>query len=129
MIRYLTAEQVLFLHSRVIAETGGKHGVRDLGALLFALGRPRAAFEGKDLQPDLFAKAAGLLESLLKGRSFVDGSERSAIAAAAVFLRLNGQRLEAKNPDLATFTRACARAELSFEEIAGWLREHCEPVN
>ncbi|MBI4401374.1 MAG: hypothetical protein HY581_07075 [Nitrospirae bacterium] len=30
---YLEPEQVLFLHDRLIEETGGEHGVRDLGGL------------------------------------------------------------------------------------------------
>jgi len=30
---YLSSEQVLFIHSRLIDETGGAHGVRDLGLL------------------------------------------------------------------------------------------------
>ncbi len=32
-MKYLTAEQVLFIHARVISETGGSHGIRDLGLL------------------------------------------------------------------------------------------------
>ena len=32
-MKYLTAEQVLFIHSRIVAETGGSHGVRELGLL------------------------------------------------------------------------------------------------
>jgi hypothetical protein len=34
MTHYLTPEQVLFLHSRLIAETGGSQGLRDLDMLL-----------------------------------------------------------------------------------------------
>ena len=40
---YLSVEQVLFLHDRLIEETGGEHGVRDLGGLESALARPHAA--------------------------------------------------------------------------------------
>ena len=31
MTHFLTPEQVLFIHSRITNETGGEHGVRDLG--------------------------------------------------------------------------------------------------
>jgi prophage maintenance system killer protein len=47
-------KQVLFIHSRLVAETGGSHGVRDLGLLESAVARPRATFDGKELYPELF---------------------------------------------------------------------------
>jgi death-on-curing protein len=53
-VRYLTAEQVLFISARLVAETGGMHGVRDVGLLRSAVERPRAAFGGKGLYRDLF---------------------------------------------------------------------------
>ncbi len=37
---YLTTEQVLFIHDRMIEETGGQDGVRDLALLESALARP-----------------------------------------------------------------------------------------
>ena len=51
---YLSAEQVLFLHDRLIEETGGEHGVRDLGGLESALARPQAAFGDTEFYPDIF---------------------------------------------------------------------------
>jgi len=100
MTHYLTPEQVLFLHSRLIAETGGGHGVRDLGMLLSALGRPQATFDEKDLYPDLFSKAAALMDSLVCNHPFVDGNKRTAITAAALFLGANGYRfvVESQQP-------------------------------
>jgi prophage maintenance system killer protein len=38
-MNYLTPEQVLFIHSRLAAETGGSHGVRDQGLLESAVAR------------------------------------------------------------------------------------------
>ena len=40
---YLTVEQILFLHARLVAETGGSHGVRELGSLLSTVARPQAS--------------------------------------------------------------------------------------
>ena len=36
IVIYLTAEQILFIHARLVDETGGSHGVRDLGLLMSA---------------------------------------------------------------------------------------------
>ena len=58
---YLSPEQLLFLHARLVDETGGSHGVRDLNMLLSALGRPQASYDNRDLYPDIYTKAAALM--------------------------------------------------------------------
>jgi death-on-curing protein len=123
-MNYLTAEQVLFIHSRIIAETGGAHGLRDLGLLLAAVGRPQATFDERDLYPDLFAKAAALLQSLIGNHAFIDGNKRTAITAAGLFLHINGYQLTANNNELAAFTLHCARGLASFDQMSDWLRRN-----
>ncbi len=125
---YLTPEQILFLHARLIAETGGGHGLRDLALLESALSRPRATFGGQDLYPDLFAKAAALMDSLLRNHPFVDGNKRTGITAAALFLVQNGRRLTATNAEVEAFVRRAVEAELDVAEIAEWLQAHSIPV-
>jgi death-on-curing protein len=124
MIAYLTVEQVLFIHMRLIAETGGSAGVRDLDLLASAVGRPRASFGGQDLYPDLYHKAAALLDSLVRNHPFVDGNKRVGIAAAGLFLRRNGLRLTASNAELEQFTLQVARSEASMEQMVAWLKSH-----
>ncbi len=124
MTHYLTPEQVLFLHSRVIAETGGAHGVRDLGMLLSALARPMATFENKNLYPDLFSKAAALMDSLVRNHPFMDGNKRTAIAAAGIFLRFNHHQLIVENDEMVRFTLACAQSQLPLDEITSWFKLH-----
>jgi death-on-curing protein len=84
-MNYLTVEQVLFIHARLIAETGGEHGVLDLGLLQSAVSRPHETYGGQNLYPDLFLKAAALLESLIGNHAFVDGNKRTAITSAGLF--------------------------------------------
>lgn len=124
MIRYLTPEQVLFLHSRLIQETGGAHGVRDLSMLLSAVGRPRASFDGEDLYPDLFSRAAALLDLLIRNHPFVDGNKRTAITAAGLFLTINGRQLTVEDEEMVRFTLACAQSQHTLDEIVAWLRGH-----
>jgi death-on-curing protein len=126
---YLTPEQVLFVHSRLISETGGEHGVRDLGMLLSALGRPQASFEGNDLYPDLWLKTAALMDSLIRNHPFLDGNKRSAIASAALFLRANGVELVVENKEMARFTLGCAQSRHTLDEMAAWFRRHTSPLS
>jgi death on curing protein len=128
MMQYLLPEQVLFLHSRLIAETGGAHGVRDLGMLLSALGRPQATFEDQELYPDLFTKTAALMDSLVRNHPFVDGNKRTAVTAAGIFLWINHYQLVVENEEMVRFTLACAQAQLSMAEMTDWFRDHSSPA-
>ncbi|HXV21340.1 MAG TPA: type II toxin-antitoxin system death-on-curing family toxin [Desulfuromonadales bacterium] len=123
-MEYLTAQQVLFIHHRLVTATGGSHGVRDLGALPAAVARPQATFEGVDLYPDLFAKAATLFESLIRNHPFVDGNKRTAVSAAGLLLRRNGFALAASPEELYAFTMAMATGEASQAEARVWLATH-----
>jgi len=127
-VNFLTAEQVLFIHSRLIDSTGGAHGVRDTGLLKSAVARLEATFEGKDLYPDIFHKTAALMESLARNHPFIDGNKRTAITAAGIFLRLNGHLFTASQIDLEKFTLRVAMGKVSLQAAAKWFREKSKPV-
>lgn len=124
MTQYLTPEQVLFLHCRLISEISGGQGVRDLRMLLSALGRPQAIFDEKELYSDLYSKTAALIDSFVRNHPFVDGNKRAAIASAALFLRINGCRLFVENEEMVRFTLACAQSQTSFDEIRDWFKRY-----
>lgn len=127
-MKYLSAEQLLFIHARLIEETGGSHGVRDLGMLLSAAGRPQASFDGQDLYSDLFSKAAALMESLIRNHPFVDGNKRTGVTAAGLFLQRNGYRLTANNTDLVSITMEIAQSQSDVEELTIWFRDNSQPL-
>jgi death on curing protein len=128
-VNYLTAEQILFLHARLVAETGGSHGLRDLSLLLSAVGRPQASFDDQDLYPDLFTKAAALMDSLINNHPFVDGNKRTGIAAAALFLLANGCHLQVLSTELEKFTLEVAQSQHTIEEIAAWLQSNAHLID
>ena len=86
---HLTVADVLGMHAVLMQRYGGATGVRDPGALEAALFRPQTGYYN-----DIVAEAAALLESLAVNHPFVDGNKRIAFAAADVFLRINGWRLQ-----------------------------------
>lgn len=124
----LTPEQVLFIHSRVIDETGGRHGLRDLALLQSAVSRPAAAFENRDLYPTLFHKAAALMESLARNHPFIDGNKRTAITSAALFLMMNGYVLVAPQREVVDFAVAVSTGKVDCGGAAEWFREHTTRV-
>jgi death-on-curing protein len=125
-VEYLTLEEVLLLHARLIQRTGGSGGVLDMGLLESALARPRATFGGKDLYSSLWHKAAALMHSLIKNHPFVDGNKRTALTATGLFLELNGYTMTASNKEALDFTRQVVLGEIDIPAMAAWLEIHCQ---
>ena len=121
-MRHLALAEVLELHHRILEQTGGVSGVRDLGALQSALAQPRMTFGGEDLYPDLPAKGAALGFSLIQNHPFVDGNKRTGHAALEAFLMLNGFELAATIDDGEAVVLAVATGRLTREGLTEWVR-------
>jgi death-on-curing protein len=126
VVDYLSIEQILLLHELQMDRFGGSRGLRDRGGLESAAARPAMTFGGEDLYPDIAAKAAALMHSLVMNHPFVDGDKRVGISAAELFLELNDVRLGARDKDLEELTLSVARAELDAESLAIWFRQRLE---
>ncbi len=68
MMRFLTLIEVLELHRKVIEQSGGAFGIRDIGLLESAIAQPQMTFGGKELYPSLLEKAAALGFSIIMNR-------------------------------------------------------------
>jgi death-on-curing protein len=123
-MRYLGLAEVTWLHDRIIGNSGGSPGLRDLGLLEAALAQPPAAFDGLDLYPDLIAKASSLCFSLVNGHAFVDGNKRIGHAAMEMFLLPNGARLVAEVDEQERLILDLAAGSLSRQEMEAWIRRH-----
>ena len=125
-MRHLSLSEVIDLHRRLIAESGGASGIRDLGSLESALAQPRMTF-GEDLYPTIVEKAAALGFSLVKNHPFLDGNKRVGHAAMETLLILNGFEIEAGVDEQEAFVLALAAGEIDRDELVSWLRERIRP--
>ena len=123
-MRYLTLGEVLELYRRIIAQSGGSQGIRDLGALEAALAQPRITFGNQELYPSVIEKAAVLGFSLIRNHPFVDGNKRTGHAAMETFLVLNGSEIDASVDEQELIILQVASGELERDELIAWLREH-----
>jgi len=123
-MRHLTLAEVLELHRRILAESGGSAGVRDLGALESAVAQPLASFGGQDLYSSLVEKAAALAFSLVKNHAFVDGNKRAAHAAMDVLLVLNGAEFQCNVDEQEQFWLSLAAGEKSRADLVAWVAAH-----
>jgi death on curing protein len=122
--RWLSLREILTLHERIAAGSGGGVGVRDLGLLEYAIAQPRQSFDGADLHPSIIDKAAALGFSLISNHPFVDGNKRVGHAALEVFLMLNGYELNASVDSQERVILAVAAGRLTREEFRRWLADH-----
>jgi death-on-curing family protein len=87
--------RVYEIHERVIArDGGGLEGIRDAALLHAAVARPFATFGEVELYPTDFDKAAALFHSLIKSYPFMEGTKRTAFAAAVYVLHARGYMLQ-----------------------------------
>ena len=122
MIRYLSVEQVVSLHQRVIGHLTDI-GVRTFRALESAVARPTVTFETEDLYPTLDGKAAALVHALTTTAPFTDAGRETALLAAECFLIANGTTLHATDRDLERVGAAVASGEMSVDALAIWIRQ------
>jgi death-on-curing protein len=123
-MRYLLIEEIISLHAKVIAQSGGGLGLRDRGALETAVAQPEMTFGGEDLYPTITEKAAALGHSLIQNHPFVDGNKRVGHAVMEVFLVLNGYEISASVNEQEQIVLSVASGQMSRAEFGAWLKQH-----
>ena len=123
-MRFLMVGEVLEIYSRVMSQSGGGVGIRDLGALESAVAQPRMTFNGEELYPKIVEKASALGFSLIQNHPFVDGNKRAGHAAMESFLMFNGYEISASVDKQVEIILGVASGKLDRNAFTNWLSEH-----
>lgn len=123
-MRYLSLDQVIELHRRVTARTGGAAGIRDGGALESAIAQPAMTFDGVDLYPTLAEKVSALAHAIVQNHPFIDGNKRTGHAAMEVLLVLNGYEIGASVDEQEALFLNIAAGRIGRDELARWIAQH-----
>ena len=122
-MRFLTLIEVLELHRRVLKQSGGTSGIRDLGLLESAIAQPQMTFSGEELYPSLLEKSVALGFSMIMNHPFVDGNKRTGHASMETFLFLNGMEINTSVDKQERVVLAITSGELKREEFVEWLQQ------
>jgi len=122
-MRYVNLNEVLELHERILAQSGGSAGLRQVGGLESALAQPRMTFDGVELYPTIGEKAASLGFSIIQNHPFVDGNKRTGHAAMEIFLILNGFEITESTDEQEAIILQVASGQLDRKAFTAWLRE------
>jgi len=125
--RWLDLRIVVDFHAEQLALFGGPDGIRDLGLLESALGRPQNKFAYGET--DLAALAAAYGFGIAKNHPFVDGNKRTALASMIVFLNLNKLTLVATHEAVTAIVLALAAGEIGEDVLAHWIASNVQPLN
>jgi len=123
-MRYLSLSEVIELYNRIMKQSGGASGIRDIGALESALAQPRMTFSGSELYPTIAEKATALAFSIIGNHPFVDGNKRIGHATMEVFLVLNGYEIRASVDEQEQMILQIAEGKISRDELTRWIQNH-----
>ena len=83
---------------------------------------PTASFEGQLLHHDIYEQASEYAFHICQNHPFINGNKRTSLAAALVFLDLNGIILKDPKEELYKLIMGVASGKRSKAEIAETLR-------
>ena len=120
----LNVAEVIILHDKLVAATGGSPGLRDLGLLESAVLGCYQSFDDVELYPTIIEKAARMAYAVCKNHPFVDGNKRAAVTSMLVMLRLNRIALSYTQGELIALGLGVADGSVEYEGIVAWINEH-----
>lgn len=123
-MKYLSLEQILQFHTKIIKSTGGSDGVRDLGLIESALKKGEATFDGQELYEGNIKKISVTTFALIKNHGFIDGNKRIGVATMLLLLRLNEISVKYEQEELVELGLKTAEGEFTDENIQKWIEVH-----
>lgn len=123
---WIPRQTVLTIHDEQLAEHGGGAGVRDVGLLDSALGRPENLLA--DGAPDIAALAASYAFGIARNHLFIDGNKRTSFVVCELFLNLNGFDFLMPDEEGVVTWLAMAAGDMAEEELAERIRSSIRPT-
>ena len=121
---WVTADDVILIHSRIIQTTGGIEGLRDRAGLEAAIAAPLQSFGGEDLFPSDIEKIARIGFGLATNHAFLDGNKRIGAMMTQLLLKWNGDQFRLKQGELADMFIAIADGTSNEQDLLNWIQEH-----
>ena len=119
---WLDLDIILDIHAEQLALFGGADGIRDIGLLESALGRP--VYKHTYGEGDLSALAAAYAFGITRNHPFVDGNKRTGFASIIVFLGLNGFDLVAPPEQATAIMLEVGAGNVDEDALARWIADN-----
>lgn len=129
-MKYLSKQQIVKLNQATSQAHGGNfmppHNFLHEENLDYLIEAVQAEMFGEPLYPTISDKAAVYCFNIICNHIFTDGNKRTGLAAALIFLNLNGFDLGKEINDiiLTAFILKLASGESNLEECKAWFAEN-----
>jgi len=130
---FLTKREFIAINQLVISRSDSELlGVQYPQGLDIVVKQPRQVLFGQELYPNIWLKAAFIIQKVTKKHIFADGNKRTAIIAGVTFLEANGYKLdftaEAGESLILSVTNSPDNDRIMLT-LAEWLKRHCININ
>ncbi len=123
-MKWLSKEDIIYIHYKLILLTGGYEGIRNEGMLDSAINAPLQTFDSIDIYPTLIDKVIRLSYSLTCNHPFFDGNKRVGAMVLTIILDENGIKTDFTNENLVDIFVKLAANELTYEAFAALVKSH-----
>ncbi|MEG0692175.1 MAG: type II toxin-antitoxin system death-on-curing family toxin [Oscillospiraceae bacterium] len=121
---FLTVDEIVSLHDKLIFQTGGASGTRDIGLLESAVYSAYNAYEDVEQYPTVEEKAARLAFAIVNNHAFIDGNKRIGVMVMLMTLRLNYVLLSYTQQELIDLGLSLASGTANYADTLNWIRAH-----
>lgn len=121
---WITADDAILVHRRVIQVSGGIDGIRDRAGLEAAISAPLQSFGGYDLFPTAIEKIARIGYGVAANHAFLDGNKRIGAMLTQLLLKWNGFHLELQSGELAKMFISIAAGSSDESALLQWIQTH-----
>jgi len=118
-IKFISAEEIIGLHDRILMVTPGVKGLSDPGRVEAITSRVINLHEYESVS-DIVTLGAAFLIAVARGHVFADGNKRTALMVTLVFLKRNGVHL-VKSDSLVELTVDCAAGVVNLPAVVSRL--------
>lgn len=91
-------------------------GIRNFGIIPVLVDKVRK-------EPDLYIAAATYLLDIARNQPFLDRNRRTALASAAIFLRMNGKKVKIPEKKMPDFMNKAKDGQYTVEQVAGMIKD------
>lgn len=131
-MKYLSKEELVAINQLVLKRANNQLiGVQYPQGLDLVIEQPQQVIFGRELYPNLWIKAAFVIQKITKKHIFTDGNKRTAILAGLIFLEMNGYKLEFSadaGEEIVLGVTNSADTEETMLSLAEWLKSHAKNV-
>lgn len=120
----INVDEIILIHNHIIVATGGSLGIREPNLLESICNTPFGNYFGKELYPDIYLKAAVIINSLVNYHVFIDGNKRTGLAVMEYFLHKNSYTFTRSQKLKEEFVLHIATTNPDLADIASWIKKN-----